>query len=208
MPAEILGKGSAKGTLTVGAKADVVVFDASAPWVVAAETLISAGKNTPFSGYELEGRTHYAGRRRGPLCRQPQICNGYWRRSVVFSAHVAWRLQSFLLPPVPARRRDVDHDEPSQCALQVRRSARPAADDRPRPQAPDGGADDVVVPVRAHVDELRVRIRDLTARAAADDPGLRARRPDRVLTRSTSACTTRSTCSRARSSACSSLQLF
>jgi dihydroorotase len=58
-PAGILGKGSAKGRLTVGAKADVVIFDASAPWVVSAETLISAGKSTPFAGYELEGRTRY-----------------------------------------------------------------------------------------------------------------------------------------------------
>ena len=58
-PAGILGKGSAKGRLTVGAKADVVVFNTSAPWVVSAETLISAGKNTPFAGYELEGRARY-----------------------------------------------------------------------------------------------------------------------------------------------------
>ena len=50
---------SAKGQLTVGAKADVVVFDVSAPWVVSADTLVSAGKNTPFAGYELEGRTRY-----------------------------------------------------------------------------------------------------------------------------------------------------
>ncbi len=58
-PARILGKDSSKGQLTVGAKADVVVFDASAPWVVSAETLVSAGKNTPFAGYELEGRARY-----------------------------------------------------------------------------------------------------------------------------------------------------
>ncbi|MGH6612355.1 MAG: dihydroorotase [Burkholderiaceae bacterium] len=58
-PAAILGKGSAKGTLADGAKADVMVFDPAAPWVVSAETLISAGKNTPFSGYELQGRVRY-----------------------------------------------------------------------------------------------------------------------------------------------------
>ncbi|HWL72432.1 MAG TPA: amidohydrolase family protein, partial [Burkholderiaceae bacterium] len=58
-PAAILGNGSAKGQLTVGAKADVVVFDASTPWVVSAETLISGGKNTPFAGYELVGRARY-----------------------------------------------------------------------------------------------------------------------------------------------------
>jgi dihydroorotase len=43
----------------MGAKADVVVFDASAPWVVSGETLISGGKNTPFAGYELVGRARY-----------------------------------------------------------------------------------------------------------------------------------------------------
>jgi dihydroorotase len=58
-PAEILSAGSAKGRLSVGAKADVVVFDPSAPWVVSAETLVSAGKNTPFAGYELEGCARY-----------------------------------------------------------------------------------------------------------------------------------------------------
>jgi dihydroorotase len=58
-PAEILGKGSAKGRLTVGAKADVVIFDPSAHWVVNPEALVSAGKNTPFSGYELQGRVRY-----------------------------------------------------------------------------------------------------------------------------------------------------
>lgn len=58
-PAAILGKGSAKGRLTVHAKADVVVFDPGAHWIVSAETLASAGKNTPFSGYELMGRVRY-----------------------------------------------------------------------------------------------------------------------------------------------------
>ena len=58
-PAEVLSKGSPKGRLSVDAKADVVVFDPSAPWVVSAETLVSAGKNTPFAGYELEGCVRY-----------------------------------------------------------------------------------------------------------------------------------------------------
>jgi len=58
-PAEILGKGSAKGRLTVGAKADLAIFNSSEPWVVGGATLISAGKNTPFSGYEMQGRVHY-----------------------------------------------------------------------------------------------------------------------------------------------------
>ena len=92
-PAEILGKGSAKGRLTVGAKADVVVFDPSAHWVVGAETLVSAGKNTPFAGYELEGRVAiHAGRRRSPLPSGQLNHPMRWLlaplRAVVFSAHV------------------------------------------------------------------------------------------------------------------------
>ncbi|MDQ3189412.1 MAG: dihydroorotase [Pseudomonadota bacterium] len=55
-PAAILGKGTAKGCLRVGAKADIVVFDPSADWIVSDQTLVSAGKNTPFAGYELQGR--------------------------------------------------------------------------------------------------------------------------------------------------------
>lgn len=58
-PAEILNKGSTKGRLAVGVKADVVIFDALAPWVVGETTLVSAGKNTPFTGYELQGRVRY-----------------------------------------------------------------------------------------------------------------------------------------------------
>ena len=58
-PAAILGKGSGKGRLTVGAKADIAVFDPTAHWVVGPDALVSAGKNTPFAGYELLGRVRY-----------------------------------------------------------------------------------------------------------------------------------------------------
>ena len=44
------------GQLGVGAIADVCVFDAAARWTVAADTLASQGKHTPFLGYELSGR--------------------------------------------------------------------------------------------------------------------------------------------------------
>jgi dihydroorotase len=44
------------GTLTVGAVADVCVFDAAAHWVVEPDALRSQGKHTPFGGYELPGR--------------------------------------------------------------------------------------------------------------------------------------------------------
>jgi dihydroorotase len=47
------------GHLSVGAEADVCVFDAERYWKVEPASLLSQGKNTPFSGYELKGRvTH------------------------------------------------------------------------------------------------------------------------------------------------------
>jgi len=56
-PARILGVGS--GNLALGAPADVTLFDPAATLRVAAETLKSQGKNTPFLGYELAGRVRY-----------------------------------------------------------------------------------------------------------------------------------------------------
>jgi len=53
-PARVLGVAS--GTLAAGAPADLVIFDPAAPFTVAAQNLISQGKNTPFLGYELAGR--------------------------------------------------------------------------------------------------------------------------------------------------------
>ncbi|ALK99821.1 dihydroorotase [Massilia sp. WF1] len=44
------------GTLSVGAHADVVVFDPQARWQVAPSALASQGKHTPFLGYELSGQ--------------------------------------------------------------------------------------------------------------------------------------------------------
>lgn len=53
-PAAILG--SDRGQLAVGAVADVCVFDPEANWRLLPEALRSKGKNTPFLGYELQGR--------------------------------------------------------------------------------------------------------------------------------------------------------
>ena len=53
-PARILGEDT--GRLAVGGKADIVVFDPQEHWVVTPQALASSGKNTPFAGYELEGR--------------------------------------------------------------------------------------------------------------------------------------------------------
>ena len=47
------------GHLSVGADADVCVFDAERYWKVEPASLLSQGKNTPFRGLELKGRvTH------------------------------------------------------------------------------------------------------------------------------------------------------
>jgi dihydroorotase len=47
------------GHLSVGAEADICVFDPQCWWKVEAATLRSQGKNTPFSGHEVKGRvTH------------------------------------------------------------------------------------------------------------------------------------------------------
>ena len=47
------------GHLSVGARADVCVFDPAAHVVVTREGLKSQGKNTPFLGMELPGKVHY-----------------------------------------------------------------------------------------------------------------------------------------------------
>lgn len=49
--------GSPAGHLGVGAPADVCIFDPAAEWQVTADQLRSRGKNTPFIGSALTGRT-------------------------------------------------------------------------------------------------------------------------------------------------------
>ncbi|MBX9963509.1 MAG: dihydroorotase [Burkholderiales bacterium] len=46
----------AEPTLAPGATADLCIFDRDAWWKVDAASLKSQGKNTPFTGYELQGR--------------------------------------------------------------------------------------------------------------------------------------------------------
>jgi len=53
-PARVLGEDT--GTLLVGRKADVVLFDPLERWSVNGEALVSFGKNTPYWGQELTGR--------------------------------------------------------------------------------------------------------------------------------------------------------
>jgi len=56
-PAKLLGEVATKsglGHLTVGASADVVVFDPEAHWQVLPEKLHSQGKHTPFA-FDMSG---------------------------------------------------------------------------------------------------------------------------------------------------------
>jgi dihydroorotase len=56
-PADILGIDA--GHLACGALADLCIIDPAHTWDVSEETLLSAGKNTPFLGWEMRGRvTH------------------------------------------------------------------------------------------------------------------------------------------------------
>ncbi len=56
-PAQLLGQ--KMGHLSVGAHADICIFDPQSTWVVAPAALKSQGKNTPFNGYEMQGRVRY-----------------------------------------------------------------------------------------------------------------------------------------------------
>jgi dihydroorotase len=56
-PAQLLGVKT--GHLSVGAHADVCVFDANATWKVEPSALKSQGKNTPFNGYTMQGRVRH-----------------------------------------------------------------------------------------------------------------------------------------------------
>lgn len=51
--AEVLG--AAGGSLNVGARADICIFDPMERWVVSDQSIKSSGKSTPWSGEELQG---------------------------------------------------------------------------------------------------------------------------------------------------------
>jgi dihydroorotase len=52
-PSKILNLG--RGTLAVGAMADLTIIDPTASWTVSAEKLASKSKNSPFLGWEVQG---------------------------------------------------------------------------------------------------------------------------------------------------------
>jgi len=56
-PAQLLGQ--KMGHLSVGAHADICIFDPQTHWKVEPTALKSQGKNTPFNGYEMQGRVRY-----------------------------------------------------------------------------------------------------------------------------------------------------
>lgn len=56
-PARILGIDG--GRLGVGDRADVCIFDPAERWTVDYNSLFSAGKNTPFLGWEMQGRVSH-----------------------------------------------------------------------------------------------------------------------------------------------------
>ena len=53
-PARVLGLD--KGTLQVGADADITIIDTAREWVVEADRFHSKGRNTPFEGWKMKGR--------------------------------------------------------------------------------------------------------------------------------------------------------
>lgn len=56
-PAKILNLN--KGTLRVGADADIIIVDPKAEWTVDASQFASKSKNTPFHGWKLKGKVLY-----------------------------------------------------------------------------------------------------------------------------------------------------
>jgi dihydroorotase len=57
-PAEILGLDL--GTLGIGRQADIAIIDSEKPWQVNKDSLVSAGKNSPFLGRELRGKVSHS----------------------------------------------------------------------------------------------------------------------------------------------------
>jgi dihydroorotase len=56
-PADIAGIDA--GDLSIGSQADICIFDPETSWLVERKSLLSSGKNTPFTSWEMTGKvTH------------------------------------------------------------------------------------------------------------------------------------------------------
>lgn len=56
-PAKILGIDA--GTLSIGEKADICIYNPETNWIMETDNMLSAGRNTPFEGWEFKGQvTH------------------------------------------------------------------------------------------------------------------------------------------------------
>ena len=53
-PAEVIGVDT--GNLSVGATADICIFDPDQHWTLEADNMVSRGHNSPFLGWELRGK--------------------------------------------------------------------------------------------------------------------------------------------------------
>ncbi len=56
-PANILGIDA--GTLSIGSKADICIFDESEDWQLSTDVINSCGKNTPFLGWSFQGKVKH-----------------------------------------------------------------------------------------------------------------------------------------------------
>lgn len=72
-PARLLGLES--GTLSIGAVADVTVFDAEARWTLDRNRLVSKGKNTPWHGKEMTGRVTHTIRAGRMVYAEGEVCD-------------------------------------------------------------------------------------------------------------------------------------
>jgi len=57
-PANILGQDA--GTLSIGANADICLFDENEDWQLTTDTIHSHGKNTPFLGWNFQGKVKHS----------------------------------------------------------------------------------------------------------------------------------------------------
>ena len=56
-PASILNIDA--GTLSIGANADICLFDENEDWELTIDSINSNGKNTPFLGWNLQGKVKH-----------------------------------------------------------------------------------------------------------------------------------------------------